>query len=539
VKPHQQRLCPVIERMVGDMKIRHKAQATIDAYTYHVQRFAQFLGKPLQPATPDDVRNFQLHLIEERRISWSSYNQAVCGLRFLYTHTHRVPWPVTMVPFAKRPRRLPTVLSFEEVEALLQCTPNLKQRTFLTTLYAAGLRLSEAAQLRIPDIDSRRMQLNIARGKGCKQRLVPLSPRLLQELRQYWREHRPSDYLFPGKTPDRPYAGTSIQKAIKASARRAGIQKPVTPHVLRHSYAPGLLEAGVDLLTISRLVGHASFSTTMVYLLHTWNQKLEAHGHVHAVVPGGGPSLDGSRWISTPANYLVAADALRTAYRQRFLAGLERLWRKGQLRLEGDYAALRGEEAWSEFVARLKSVEWVSYIEPPPREGSRAENVLKYLGRYLTGGPISDGRILAADERQVTILAREGRTPGGEERQVPLTMSALEFTRRWALHVLPAGFTKTRHFGGWSNRQRGDYLERCARLLDAADAPLSDDADRFEPSEWESADEDHDCRCPACGGKLQLVRMETRRSWRDILHSASAPFWYRPPKLLRPPGPRG
>ena len=266
MKPHQKRMCPVIERMVGDMKIRRKAQATIDAYTYHVQRFAEFLGKPLEQASPDDIRSFQLHLIEERRVSWSSYNQAVCGLRFLYTHTHRVPWPVTMVPFAKQPRRLPTVLSVEDVEELLRCTRNLKQRTFLMTLYAAGLRLAEAAALRIPDIDSRRMQLNVASGKGSKQRLVPLSPRLLEALRHYWKVHRPSDYLFPGKTPDRPYAGTSIQKAIKVAARAAGIQKTVTPHVLRHSYATGLLEAGVDLLTISRLLGHSSFTTTMVYL---------------------------------------------------------------------------------------------------------------------------------------------------------------------------------------------------------------------------------------------------------------------------------
>jgi site-specific recombinase XerD len=171
-----------------------------------------------------------------------------------------------MIPFGKRPRRLPTVLSVEEVDALLQCTPNLKHRTFLMTLYSAGLRLSEAAALQLTDIDSQRMQLNVLRGKGAKQRLVPLSPRLLQELRTYWTEYRPSMYLFPGKTPDRPYASTSIQKAIKAAAKRAKIVKSVTPHVMRHSYATGLLEAGVDILTISRLLGHASFVTTMIYL---------------------------------------------------------------------------------------------------------------------------------------------------------------------------------------------------------------------------------------------------------------------------------
>ena len=205
-------------------------------------------------------------MLEERNLGWSSFNQAVCGLRFLYTYTFPKPWPVTMIPFGKRPRTLPTVLSGEEVDALLQCTPNLKHRTFLMTLYAAGLRLSEAAALKIVDIDSTRMQLRVMRGKGAKQRLVPLSPRLLRELRAYWKVYRPTEYLFAGKTEDRPYAPTSIQKAIKRSAQQAGIKKNVHPHVLRHSYATGLLEAGVDLLTISRLLGHASFTTTMRYL---------------------------------------------------------------------------------------------------------------------------------------------------------------------------------------------------------------------------------------------------------------------------------
>ena len=274
--PYQQRLSPITRRMAGDMKIRHLAPATIDAYTYHVDKFDQFLGaKEISEATPEDIRSFQLQMIEVRKVGFSSFNQAVCGLRFLYQVTLPKPWPVAMIPFGKRARKLPTVLSLEEVDALLRCTKNLKHRTFFMTLYAGGLRLSEAAALQIPDIDSRRMQLNIAHGKGNKQRQVPLSPRLLTALRQYWKEYRPSQYLFPGKTPDRPYAATSIQKAIKQSARRAKINKNVTPHTLRHSYATGLLEAGVDILTISRLLGHASFATTMLYL-HVRRPHLES-----------------------------------------------------------------------------------------------------------------------------------------------------------------------------------------------------------------------------------------------------------------------
>jgi integrase/recombinase XerD len=171
-----------------------------------------------------------------------------------------------MVPFGKRPKKLPVVLGAEEVTELLQCVHSLKHRAILLTLYAAGLRLSEATALTIADIDSRRMQLRIAHGKGAKERLVPLSPRLLAELRNYWKQVRSPHYLFPGKTFDVPLSSTTIQKTCKAAAQKAGILKNVTPHTLRHSYATGLLEAGVDVLTIGRLLGHKSFMTTMIYL---------------------------------------------------------------------------------------------------------------------------------------------------------------------------------------------------------------------------------------------------------------------------------
>jgi site-specific recombinase XerD len=248
------------------MRIRNLSARTIDAYTFHAERFADFIQKPLDLATAEDVRSFQLYLIDTKKLAYSSFNQAVCALRFLYTHTIRVTWPVTMVPFGKRPKTLPVVLGRQEVNELLQCTQNLKQRTFLTTLYATGMRFSEAANLRVTDIDSKRMQIRITNGKGAKQRQVPLSPRLLDELRSYWRQYKPQSLLFQGNSADKTYADTTIQKTIKASALAANINKNVTPHTLRHSYATGLLEAGVDLLTISKLLGHASFATTMIYL---------------------------------------------------------------------------------------------------------------------------------------------------------------------------------------------------------------------------------------------------------------------------------
>lgn len=273
--PWQKRATGLTRRMADDMKLRNMSQKTIDAYTYHVGRFAEFLGNSPEHATPEDVRSFQLHLVEVRKVGWSSFNQAVCGLRFLYRTTYPRRWAVSMVPFGKKPKTLPAVLSGEEVTSLLSCVKSIKHRTFLLTLYAAGLRLSEAAALTIADIDSQRMQLRIASGKGAKERLVPLSPRLLEALRHYWKEVRSPKFLFPGKTFEVSLSPTTIQKTCKAAVQKAGILKAVTPHTLRHSYATGLLESGVDLLTISRLLGHKSFSTTMVYL-HVRRPHLES-----------------------------------------------------------------------------------------------------------------------------------------------------------------------------------------------------------------------------------------------------------------------
>jgi integrase/recombinase XerD len=163
--PHDRRPCPLTVRLAQDMKIRHLAHRTIDAYTFHAARFADFIQKPLDRATPQDVRAFQLYLIQERKLAYSSFNQAVCALRFLYTHTIPVSWPVTMVPYGKRPKTLPVVLSRQEVDDLLRCTLHPKQRTFLTLLYATGMRFTEAANLRIDDIDSQRMPIRIVHGK--------------------------------------------------------------------------------------------------------------------------------------------------------------------------------------------------------------------------------------------------------------------------------------------------------------------------------------------------------------------------------------
>ena len=267
MSPYQQRnLSDTTKRMAEDMLVRNMAQSTIDAYTYQVEKFLRHFNKPAEDLGPEQIRQYQIHLVQNQKIGWSSFNQAVSGLRFLYRVTVPRPWHVTMIPFGKRPKKLPAVLGNQEAQELLQCVPNLKHRTVLLVCFAAGLRLSEATHLTVADIDSHRMQLRVASGKGAKERLVPISPRLLTALRHYWKQYRPSNYLFPGKTSDTPLAGTSIQKACKQAAKDAGIRKNITPHSLRHSFATALLEAGVDLLTIGQLLGHASFTSTMIYL---------------------------------------------------------------------------------------------------------------------------------------------------------------------------------------------------------------------------------------------------------------------------------
>ena len=165
--------------------------------------------------------------------------------------------------------------------------------------------------------------------------------------------------------------------------------------------------------------------------------------------------------------YLVDADRLREAYRKRAIASLQRLRASGKLKLGGKFEYLRSDENWQAFVKNLESIDWVAYIQPPPKQTSRGDHVVNYLTRYLTGGPISGGRIVKADHRNVTFLAREGKRIGGERKQVPMTLGIAAFVKRWCLHIQPEQLTKTRYFGGWSNNGQSKYMSRCRELLES------------------------------------------------------------------------
>ena len=253
------------QRMLEDLRIRNRAEGTQENYIAYVAAFARHFGRSPTELGPEHIRAWQVHLVQERGVSWSTLNVAVCALRFLYGTTLGKDWTIRHIPYAKRDNKLPVVLSPQEVQRLLAAVTNPKHRAMLMVAYAGGLRVSEVAQLRIEDIDSRRMVIHVRHTKSKKDRFVPLSPRLLEELRAYWRIGRPRSFLFPGPDPLRPITRGTIRTVCRNAARRAGIEKRVSPHTLRHCYATHLLEHGVDIRTIQLLLGHGSLRTTSRY----------------------------------------------------------------------------------------------------------------------------------------------------------------------------------------------------------------------------------------------------------------------------------
>jgi integrase/recombinase XerD len=259
-------MTPLRQRMLEDLQIRQYSPTTIRLYLHSVAEFARHFHTPPDQLGPEQIRQYQLFLIKDQQASQSTCVQLVCALRFLYTHTLNRKIEIERIPFPRRERKLPLILSRDEVKALLEGTQNLRQRTLLAILYASGLRVSELARLKVADIDRSRNVLWVRCGKGRKDRQALLPPKLRELLRCYWRSQRPTDWLFPGADPSRPISPKAIFLACRNAARRAGISKPVHPHSLRHAFATHLLEAGVNLRTIQILLGHANLETTARYL---------------------------------------------------------------------------------------------------------------------------------------------------------------------------------------------------------------------------------------------------------------------------------
>lgn len=260
------------QAMLEELQRRNLSPITTRIYLRAVAEFAHYYKKPPDQLGPEHIRQYQAHLFTERKLGAIAVDQQLSALRFFFLHTLKRPWMVEGMVRPKRPVRLPEVLSREEVEQLIASAGNRLHRVWLLILYGTGIRRDELVRLKVNDIDSSRMLIHIRQGKGRKDREVMLSPRLLEELRGYWRlvQPKPKTYLFPNKGPgqkgDRPMQAKSVFDAVRQAAQRAGIKKHVHPHTLRHSFATHLLESGADLRTIQLLMGHANVTTTTHYL---------------------------------------------------------------------------------------------------------------------------------------------------------------------------------------------------------------------------------------------------------------------------------
>lgn len=265
-----QTISPLRQRMIDDMTLRKLNPKTQDAYIRSVIKLTRFLGRSPDSASADDLRQFQLHLAQNG-VSNKTINATITGLRFFFETTLDDHQALRKMSTVREPRKLPVVLSPDEVRRLIEATTNLKYKAALSTAYGAGLRASEVTHLKVTDIDSKRMVIRVEQGKGSKDRNAMLSPTLLALLRQWWRTAQaqrrmlPGGWLFPGQNPVNPLSTRQLRRAMEAAVKLAGLEKRVSLHSLRHAFATHLLEQGVDIRLIQVLLGHQKLETTATY----------------------------------------------------------------------------------------------------------------------------------------------------------------------------------------------------------------------------------------------------------------------------------
>ena len=264
------------QKMLEELQRLNYSHRTAKTYIRIVRDFAAYFQRSPDKLGPEQIRQYQAYLFQSKKLSTATVSQYVSAIRFLFIKTLRRHFLTEYLPFPKSPRRLPVVLSPEEVTQLIDAARNLYHRTLLMTLYSTAVRRSELDHIQVSDIDSQRMIIRI-HGKGRRDRDVPLSPRLLETLRLYWRWRKPKSYLFPGRArrADVPISANIVWLACRQAAQQAGIRKPLSPHSLRHSCATHLLDAGADLRTIQVLLGHSRLEHTLIYL-HLSHRHLQA-----------------------------------------------------------------------------------------------------------------------------------------------------------------------------------------------------------------------------------------------------------------------
>jgi len=280
-------MTPLRQRMLDELELRNFSPKTIQAYIGNVSRFARYFNKSPDLLGPEEVRTYLLYLVREKKNAWDTYKQALAALRFFYRWVVKGPEVVDDIRCPRPEHRLPVVLSFEETRRFFAALDSFRCRMILMTAYSAGLRIAEAVNLEVRDIDSQRMVLHIRKSKRNKDRYVMLSPVLLAMLRHWWVAARPVTYLFPSRTGSRRALVGVVQRACKEAQERAGIDKRVTPHTLRHSFATHLLEAGTDLRVVQELLGHASIKTTALYTHVSTKFISQTKSPLDALHPGG------------------------------------------------------------------------------------------------------------------------------------------------------------------------------------------------------------------------------------------------------------
>jgi integrase/recombinase XerD len=254
------------EQMVEDLQLKGITPSTQKKYLREVTNLGNYFGKSPEALGEEEVKQYLVHLLEDKKLSRGTYRNYAAGIKFLYNTTLNHPEVVEKIRYPKAQKKLPVVLDLSEVKALLSVTENLKHRALLTITYSAGLRISETASLKVTDIDSKRMMVRVQQGKGGKDRYSILSQTALELLRQYWRAYRPAEWLFEGQDKNTHISISSIRQIFLEAKERAGITKPASPHTLRHSFATHLIEAGTSLHHVQLLLGHRSPTTTTVYL---------------------------------------------------------------------------------------------------------------------------------------------------------------------------------------------------------------------------------------------------------------------------------
>jgi integrase/recombinase XerD len=267
-------MTPLRQRMIEDMRLRNFSPHTQDAYVRAVAHFTRHFMLPPETLTADHVREYLLHLVQKRRVAWSTYNQIRCGLQFFFRVTLGRDDTFGGVPCARERKRIPIVLSAEELQRFFAVIRNAKHKAMFMTAYAAGLRVSELVSLRVEDIDSARMVIRVQHGKGQKERYAKLSTHLVSVLRDYYRAYKPNGLLFPSRS-GKPMTRVTVNQIARYLCRRSGLTKRVTPHTFRHSYATHMLDAGADLRTIQVLLGHQNIKTTAIYM-HVSQAKIAA-----------------------------------------------------------------------------------------------------------------------------------------------------------------------------------------------------------------------------------------------------------------------